>query len=78
MPRPAPRHTLLDRGVWIAPWLGPAGEMVLLAVTTRHQLAVDPMTVPTGASQVLAAELLWDQLEELDPDTSAARTLRVI
>jgi len=77
MPRPAPLHNLLNRGVWLAPWCGSEGEMVLLAITSRHRLAVPPVVIPNGASRVDAANLLWDQLEQSDPEPPSAR-LRVI
>ena len=78
MPRRASPHQLADRGVWIAPWIGPQGEVVLVAVTSAHRLAAAPVTVPAGADRIAAAEALWDHLEAVDPDRSPARTLRVI
>lgn len=77
MPRPAPRYHLLDRGVWQAPWCGADGEVVLLAITSRHRLAVPPVTLPLEASRVDAAGQLWDTLEELDP-SPANRHLQIV
>lgn len=68
---------MLERGVWVAPWMGPDGEMVLLAITSRAQLATGvPTIVPNGASQVEASDRLWDIVEAVDPDVRAQ--LRVI
>lgn len=67
----------LERGVWVAPWVGPDGEMVLLAITSRAQLATGvPTIVPSGASQVDASDRLWETIEAVDPDVRA--NLRVI
>jgi hypothetical protein len=58
---------LLDRGVWQAPWLGPDGELVLIAITRSHALHGGPVVVPHGASRVDAADRLWALLERDDP-----------
>ena len=54
---------LLERGVWSAPWIGPNGELVLLAVTEASKLAAPPYIVPDGASRIDAADLMWDEIE---------------
>lgn len=64
---------MLDRGVWAAPWIGPNGEVVLLGVTNERKLALDPVTVPDGASRVAAADRIWDAIEDAE-----ARRLRLI
>jgi hypothetical protein len=58
---------LLNRGVYQAPWLGPNGELVLLAVRKDHRLNAEPTVVPNGASRIAAAERLLDDLEGDDP-----------
>lgn len=58
---------LLDRGVWQAPWLGPNGELVLLAITKARALHGEPHVVPHGASRIEAAELLLSRLDRDDP-----------
>lgn len=58
----------LGRGVYVAPWCGPQGELVLLAITSAGRLACDPLMIPHGADRVAAADALWDALEEADPD----------
>lgn len=78
MPRPASSASLLPRGVWKAPWMGPNGEMVLLAVTACHALACPPVTIPRGSDHTLAVDQLWAHLEATDPDTRPASHLRVI
>lgn len=63
---------LLDRGIYKAPWRGPRGEFVLLAVASDHRLVtVQPVVVPLGASLVDAADGLWAMLDELDALTEA-------
>lgn len=57
----------LTRGVYVAPWMGPDGELVLLAITSTARLACEPITVPHGADRVLAADLAWGALEVADP-----------
>jgi hypothetical protein len=65
---------LLDRGVWQAPWVGPDGELVLLAVTRAHALNEPPHNVAHGASRIEAAERMMAALDRDDP----VATLRVI
>ena len=61
-------RSLLDRGVWRAPWNAPNGEVALLAVTSTGQLLTGvPVTVPLGADPIAAADDLWDRLEAEDP-----------
>lgn len=68
---------LAERGVWVAPWMGPDDEVVLLAVTSRGRLATDaPVVIPNGASRIDACDRLWDILEAADPDPKVR--LRVI
>jgi hypothetical protein len=57
---------LLGRGVFQAPWLGPNGELVLLAVRRDHRLNAPPFVVPHGASRISAAESLLDGLDRDD------------
>src|SRR4051812_13197393 len=65
----------LARGVWQAPWFGPDGQRVLLAVTSRGTLAEDPVVLPHGASLVAAADRLDALLERVD---DVRRSLRLI
>jgi hypothetical protein len=58
----------LPRGVYVAPWMGDAGEIVLLALTARQRLAAPPYTIPTGADRVAASDAMWEALERADPD----------
>ena len=54
------------RGVWIAPWQGPNGELVLFAMGSHNRLVTDPMVVPAGSDHVAAADMLWDLIDEVD------------
>jgi hypothetical protein len=58
--------TMLARGVWRAPWLGPNGETVLIAVRRDGRQAVEPFTVPFDADPLAAAEWLEGNLERAD------------
>lgn len=58
---------LLTRGVWLAPWLGPSGELVLLAINRERKLAADPVVIPSGADQIEVATRLWEKLDQVDP-----------
>lgn len=66
MRKTGPWHTL-ERGVYVAPWVGPNGEMVLIALTRFRRLAGEPLMVPIGGNHVAAGEELWDRLETVDP-----------
>lgn len=62
---------LLDRGVYKAPWMGPNGEIVLLAVTSKHCLvSLSPIVIPAGSNHVQAVDELWDMLDAIDPLTA--------
>ena len=62
------RDKQTTRGVYVAPYLGPDGEIVLLAITSSRKLATSgPVIVPHGADRVAAAEALWDLLDRVDP-----------
>lgn len=57
----------LRRGVWLAPWIGPDGELVLIALRRDGKLtASGPVTIPAGANHVAFGETLWDELERED------------
>lgn len=58
---------LLDRGIFKAPWQGPAGEWVLLAVKSDHSLAIPPVTVPQGQPLPDLYDELHQLLDDLDP-----------
>lgn len=58
---------LLDRGIFKAPWQGPQGEWVLLAVKSDHSLAIPPVTVPQGGTLPDVYDDLHRILDHLDP-----------
>jgi hypothetical protein len=62
---------LLERGVWKAPWMGPNGELVLLAVTSGRQLLVPPAVLVLGSDYIATFDALWELLEARDPLTVA-------
>jgi hypothetical protein len=76
---------LLSRGVWTAPWLGPSGESVLVAVTSEAKLLLPPEAIPEAQLQSRRA-FLWHLLDQFDPELAAdlaaakrrRRTLKVI
>ncbi len=55
------------RGVWIAPWRGTKGELVLFAIDSHDQLVTAPLTIPIGSDRIAAADMLWDLIDEIDP-----------
>ena len=60
---------LSSRGVWIAPWVGPGDELVVLVIDHQRRLVTDPVLIPKGADHVGIADELWALLE--NTDTSA-------
>lgn len=55
------------RGVYVAPWVGPNGEIVLLALSRERKLIGDPLTVPLGGNHVEAGDEMWRRLDVSDP-----------
>lgn len=56
----------VGRGVWVAPWMGPNGEIILVAVR-RNDRMVDQRMLLFGDDHVRAADELWAALEREDP-----------
>lgn len=56
----------LGRGVYVAPWMGEHGELVLLAITSTSRLACPPMTIAHGADRVAASDAAWAALDAAD------------
>lgn len=54
------------RGVWVAPWMGPRGELVLVSVTSRRR-KLEERTVPLGADSVAISEAMFTALDRADP-----------
>ena len=57
---------LTSRGVWIAPWVGPGDELVVLVIDHQSRLVTDPVLIPKGADHVGIADELWALLEYTD------------
>lgn len=55
------------RGVYVAPWTGPNGEVVLIALSSDRKLVGEPLTVPNGGNHVAAGDALWARLDLDDP-----------
>lgn len=55
------------RGVWVAPWQGPNGEIVLFSIDSHSKLVAGPFIVPAGSDHIAASEALWEELEAVDP-----------
>lgn len=69
----------LERGVHIAPWMGPNGEFELLAVTSDRRLLTGvPVRIPLGSDYGTKGDELWDMLDEFDPPTPKRPPLRAI
>lgn len=56
----------VGRGVWIAPWLGENGGMILVAVTRYGRRAAE-RTVAFGEDSLAASDELWGLLDQVDP-----------
>jgi hypothetical protein len=64
----APVVGLLERNVYLAPWTGEDGEIVLLAITSRGRLATkQPVIVPLGDDHTEHAKRLHQLLDAIDP-----------
>lgn len=59
---------IAQRGVWVAPWLGADGELVLIAVSRRGRLIGAPYLIPHGADRVAASDAMWALLDAADPE----------
>lgn len=58
--------TVYGRGVWIAPYRGRKGEMILVALD-RQERRLEERQVAFGDDGVRAAEELWVVVEREDP-----------
>lgn len=56
-----------ERGLYIAPWMGRDGELVLLALTSTRRLAAPPLEIPHGVDRAAMAEALQSTLDAVDP-----------
>ena len=71
--RKASLGSSVGRGVWVAPWMGPNGETIIVAVR-RDGRQVESRALLPGADHVGASDELWKILELADP----APSLKVI
>jgi len=58
---------LYGRGVWIAPWMGPNGETVLVALNRHDRQLGDVILIPAGGNHLAASDELWARVERDDP-----------
>lgn len=56
----------IERGVWIAQWLGENGETIMVAVR-RDGRRVGERLLSPGDDHLGAADELWDLLDSHDP-----------
>jgi hypothetical protein len=56
----------VGRGVWLAPWMGPNGELILVAVRRDDRMVGERM-LSLGDNHVQASDELWAALEAADP-----------
>jgi hypothetical protein len=57
---------LFYRGVYRQPFLGPNGEMVLIAITSEHK-RLEEVLVSIDDNPFDASDQLWDRLDKADP-----------
>jgi hypothetical protein len=55
------------RGVWIAPWLGPNGETILVALNRHERQLGEQMMISPGSNSLAASDELWARVERDDP-----------
>lgn len=70
------RSHLWGRGVWLAPWLGPSDEMILVAVDGTGRMVAWSAVRQGAGDQVAVADGLWAILEAVDP-APAQPTIRL-
>jgi hypothetical protein len=64
---------LLERGVYLAPCLGPHDESIYFAVDSHHRLAnPERIMVMPGENPEPAKALLWELLDRIDPVTAVS------
>jgi len=56
----------LPRGLSIAPWVGPNGEVVLIVTTSQHRKLTE-VVVPGTANHLAIEAKLFAWLDEVDP-----------
>ena len=66
MRRTPSNSTNVGRGVWVAPWMGPNGELVVVAVSRRNRLLAERIIAPGDNSDAIGQEL-WAIVERDDP-----------
>lgn len=74
-PAPQPDDHLTDPTVLVADWVGPNGEIVLLARDSRRRLIGEPMQIPHGANRLAASDEMWDRVDAV---VRAERPLKLI
>lgn len=57
----------IGRGIWIAPWMGENGELVLVAVTSSKR-RIKEVEIPFGANHLDTAIELLELLDQHDPE----------
>ena len=56
----------LSRGVYWAPWVGPAGEPVLIALDGDRHLVGEPRMIARGENSVAIGDEMWELLDNAD------------
>lgn len=70
------KSTKHERGVFVAPWVGPNGEHVLIAIDSRGRLVGEPTTVEGDCVFQQVAEVLWELLEGHEARTPTLRLVQ--
>lgn len=56
-----------QRGVFVSPWSGEQGELILVAVDSSGRRIAERL-VPFGVNQLGISDELWELLEARDPE----------
>lgn len=70
------RAPMISRGVWCAPWDGPNGEIILVAVSSAGR-RLEERLVSVAEDYLEVAETMLDRLDALDPDVRSKLRLIV-
>ena len=72
--KPARSSSGSHRGVWIAEFHGPDGELFVYSIDSRNHPVQLPVMIPHGADRIAYTDALWEELDVVDPCPTGLRT----